>query len=97
MASRTDWLTEVAQPVAKELAQRSGSLKMVMSAAILLLKECSPEVREYYMAKVAGGDLSGLENPESEFRRKVVQIVRELKALEAKKKSAPQKKSAKAL
>ena len=88
MASRTDWLTEIAQPVAKELAQRSGSLKMVMSAAILLLKECSAEVREYYMAKAAGADLTGLENPESEFRQKVEQIIRETIAFESKKKSA---------
>ena len=88
MASRTDWLTEVAQPVAKKLAQRSGSLKMVMSAAILLLKECTPEVREYYMAKAAGADLTEIENPDKVFRDRVKQIVQETIAADSKKKSA---------
>ena len=92
MASRTDWLTEVAQPVAKKLAQRSGSLKMVMSAAILLLKECTPEVREYYMAKAAGADLSEIENPDEAFRNRVSQIVRDTIALGQDKKSARRSK-----
>ena len=42
MGSRTEQLTEIAQPVARKLAQRSGSLKMVMSAGVLLLDECTP-------------------------------------------------------
>ena len=94
MASRTDWLSEVARPVAKELAQRCGSLKMVVSAGVLLLKDCSPNVREYYMAKAAGADLTELESPDVEFRNRVSQIVRETLALEQGKKPARKSKKA---
>ena len=94
MGSRTDWLTEFAQPVAQELAERCGSLKRVLSAGVLILKDASPEIREYYMAKSVGADLTELEKPDEEFRKRVSQIVQETIALEPKKKSVRRSKSA---
>ena len=92
MGSRTDWLTEFAQPIAQELAERCGSLKRVLSAGVLMLKDASPEIREYYMAKSVGADLTELENPDAEFRNRVSQIVRETIALSSEKKSEKRSK-----
>jgi len=85
-------LTEVSKPVAEELAHRCGSLKRVLSAGVLMLRDASPEVRKYYMAKAAGADLAEIENPDEQFRRRVSQIVRETVALESSKKSARKSK-----
>ena len=94
MGSRTDWLTEFAQPTAKELAERCGSLKRVLSAGVLMLKDASPEIREYYMAKSVWVNLADFESPDVEFRNRVSQIVRETLALEQDKKSARKSKKA---
>ena len=94
MASRTNDLTEVSKPVAEELAHRCGSLKRVLSAGVLMLRDASPEVREYYMAKSVGVDLAEIENPDEQFRRRVSQIVRETVALESGKKSGQKSKKA---
>ena len=85
-------MTEVSKPVAEELAQRCGSLKRVLSAGVLLLNDCTPEVREYYMAKAAGADLTEIKNPDETFRNRVSQIVRDTIALGQDKKSARRSK-----
>jgi hypothetical protein len=58
MARRTNDLTEFAQPVADELADRIGSLKRVLSAGVLALADLTAEQREYYIAKSVGKDLA---------------------------------------
>ena len=64
MATRTNDLTEFAKPIADELANRCGSLKIVLSAGVLALNDLSPDKREHYMAKAIGEELELQQNPE---------------------------------
>ena len=57
-----------------------------------MLKDASPEIREYYMAKSVGVDLTEIENPDEAFRNRVSQIVRDTIALGQDKKSARRSK-----
>jgi len=54
MAKRIEkFLTDQAQPAAKELSRRA-SVKLVLSAGVLCLKDQSPESRELYLDLAAG-------------------------------------------
>lgn len=72
MATRSNDLTEFAKPVADELAEKCGSLKRVLSASVLCLKDCTPEVREYYMSKAIGKNTIPL--PDDEIEKLWTQI-----------------------
>lgn len=86
MGGRTDWLTEVAKPVAEKLAARCGSLKKTLSAGIMALDFLSPSEREYFMAKAEGMITDSMPNPEEILREKILEIVKEAGAIPAKKK-----------
>lgn len=57
MGSRIDWLTEFAQPIAKELKPRCGTFKQMLSAGIMVLNDLSAEERDNYMDKASGKDV----------------------------------------
>jgi len=57
MGSRIDWLTDFAQPIAKEMKPRCGTFKQMLSAGIMALNELTPEERDYYMDKASGKDM----------------------------------------
>lgn len=67
MAKRTNDLTEIAQPIANDLAARCGSLKRVLSAGVLALNALTPEQREVFMAQAAQplGTGPGKESPQT--------------------------------
>ena len=54
MPSRTDDLKPAAQAAAARLASRYGSLKHMLSAAVLAFEWLSPELREVFMARADG-------------------------------------------
>lgn len=95
MATRTNDLTEFAKPIADELANRCGSLKRVLSAGVLALKDLKPEKREFYMAKAIGEEMELPQNPEEEFRKRVRQVLDELEVLPVKSKREKRAKSSK--
>jgi len=57
MATRTNDLTEVAKPVADEMAARTGTLKQLLSAGVLAFANLTPAMREYYMALAVGKEI----------------------------------------
>ena len=75
MATRIDNLTEIAKPIAQNMADRYGTLKNVLSAGVLLFSELTPEEREVYMAKAVGRDIG---NTEDRLREKIYRILDEL-------------------
>ena len=75
MATRIDNLTEIAKPIAQNMADRYGTLKNVLSAGVLLFSELTPEEREVYMAKAVGRDIG---NTEDLLREKIYRILDEL-------------------
>jgi hypothetical protein len=54
MAKRTNDLTEAAQSVAEVLAQRTGSLKVVLSAGVIALSQLDADDREKAIATANG-------------------------------------------
>ena len=54
MGTRTDTLTEIAKPVADRMAARCGSLKHMLSAAVLAFEQLGSDDRERYMAAAIG-------------------------------------------
>jgi hypothetical protein len=93
--SRSDWLTEHAKLICDDLAKRTGSLKIVLSAGVIALSKLSAEEREKMIAEANGLGLEPLNKPEEQFRRRVLQIVEESKALGRPNKSARQTKNPK--
>ena len=70
-------LTEVARQAANRYEKRHGSLKIVLSAAVLAFDELSAYQREYYLAKASGEEVEPLSVSEEEFRRKVLGILKD--------------------
>lgn len=95
MATRTDDLTEFSKLLADELKAKYGNLKRVLSAGVLALNDMSAEEREYYMAKAIGVEVERPQRAEEQFRKKVLDIVKESQKIPAQKKSSRQIKSAK--
>ncbi len=75
MALRIDNLTEIAKPIAEDMADRYGTLKNVLSACVILFSELTPEEREVYMAKAVGRDIG---NTDEILRKRIHMILNEL-------------------
>ena len=80
MATRTNDLIEFAKPIADYLYKRIGSLKIVFSAGVIALSKLSPDEREKMIGEANGIGLDALDSPETEFRKKVLQILQEAQA-----------------
>jgi hypothetical protein len=86
--SRSDWLTEYAKPICDDLAKRTGSLKIVLSAGVIALSKLSAEEREKMIAEANGLVQEYLNETEEEFRRRVLEIVQNSQSLQQTSKAA---------
>ena len=89
MATRIQDLEESAQPMAKFLVQRSGSLKRVLSAGVLVLGQMDSAERERYMAAAAGAET--IDQAPVPLRKEMDRLLEELRQLVRQNKQPSQK------
>ncbi|MFH0826098.1 MAG: hypothetical protein V2B18_25385 [Pseudomonadota bacterium] len=74
MGTRTEDLMPAATPVARRLVRRCGSLKHILSAAVMAFEGLPPDVREVFMERAAG-EPSPLIWTETQFRAWLERVV----------------------
>lgn len=68
MPTRIENLEAVAQPVAKMLHAEGPTIKRLLSAGVLALKDCTLEERSYYYAKAVGVEIPRPDSLETQPR-----------------------------
>jgi hypothetical protein len=97
MGTRAEELCPAATPVATELAIRTGSLKVVLSAGVLALQRLSPAEREALIAEAQGVQLPPDQTSEAIFRRRILEVFQEIEAARKEDKARGRSRRAKAV
>ena len=77
MATRIQDLELAAQPIARYLVERSGSIKRVMSAGVIALGQMTADERETFFAAAGGAPLP--EKPLVPMQKQLDEILQEVR------------------